>query len=110
MRALRNAGTRPAVVIGSDIPDITADHVMAAFAALGRRPFVLGPARDGGYWLIGARHPARLREDVLDGVRWSAPATMQDTIDRLIEVAVLPFVLDDVDDGGAYRRMSARKR
>jgi hypothetical protein len=35
---------------------------------------------------------------------------MQDTIDRLIEVAVLPAVLDDVDDGGAYRRMPTRTR
>jgi glycosyltransferase A (GT-A) superfamily protein (DUF2064 family) len=83
---------------------------MQAFAALARKPFVLGPARDGGYWLIGARHPARLSDDALDGVRWSAPETMQDTIDRLIEVAVLPAVLDDVDDGGAYRRMPTRTR
>jgi rSAM/selenodomain-associated transferase 1 len=110
MRALRRAGQRPAVVIGSDIPDISADHLMKAFAALGGKPFVLGPVRDGGYWLIGARHASRLREDMLDGVRWSAPQTMQDTIERLGEVAVLTSVLDDVDDGCAYCRLAARKR
>jgi glycosyltransferase A (GT-A) superfamily protein (DUF2064 family) len=110
MRALRLAGSRPAIVIGSDIPAITAEHLRDAFAALGRKPFVLGPARDGGYWLIGARHPLRLREDALDGVRWSAPQTMADTVARLGEVAVLPSVLDDVDDGGSYRRTATRRR
>jgi rSAM/selenodomain-associated transferase 1 len=110
MRALRRAGQRPALVTGSDIPEISAHHLADAFAALGGKPFVLGPARDGGYWLIGARHPSRLREDMLDGVRWSAPHTMQDTIERLGEVAVLRAVLDDVDDGSTYRRLAARTR
>jgi hypothetical protein len=109
-RALRKAGPRPAVVIGSDIPDITAELIAEAFAALGRKPFVLGPARDGGYWLIGARHPSRLRVEALDGVRWSSAETMRDTIERLGDVAVLAPILDDVDDGAAYRRFTTRAR
>jgi uncharacterized protein len=95
VRALRRAGRRPAMVIGSDVPGIT---------ALGRRPYVLCPARDGGYWLIGARHPSLMRSDALAGVRWSSPHAMQDTIERLGDVALLDDVLDDVDDGQAYRR------
>lgn len=109
VRALRAAGARPAVVIGSDIPDITAAHLARAFCALGRAPFVLGAARDGGYWLIGARHPQQLPSDVLDGVRWSSAYTMQDSIDRLGDVAVLDTVLDDIDDGAAYRRHLSRR-
>lgn len=109
VRALRGAGARPAVVIGSDIPDIAAAHVAIAFGALGRAPFVLGPARDGGYWLIGARHPQQLRADVLEGVRWSGAHAMQDTADRLGDVAVLGTVLDDIDDGVAYRRYLSRR-
>ena len=104
VRALRRAGSRPAVVIGSDVPDITRAHIHAAFAALGRRPYVLGPARDGGYWLIGAKHPLRMQPKVLGGVRWSGPNAMQDTIERLGDVALLDDVLDDIDDGTAYRR------
>ncbi|NOT42046.1 MAG: glycosyltransferase [Alphaproteobacteria bacterium] len=109
VRALRGAGVRPTVVIGSDIPDITTAHVASAFAALGRAPFVLGPARDGGYWLIGARHPQQMRASVLDGVRWSGAHTMRDTADRLGDVAVLDTVLDDIDDGAAYRRYLSRR-
>ena len=45
----------PVVVIGSDIPGITARHIAEAFRLLGRHAFVFGPARDGGYWLVGAR-------------------------------------------------------
>ena len=110
VRALRAAGPRPVVIVGGDIPALSTNHVRAAFAALGQAPLVLGPATDGGYWLIGARHPLRLRAGVLDGVRWSQPETMQDTIMRLGEVAVLDAVLDDVDDGAAYRRWLSRSR
>jgi rSAM/selenodomain-associated transferase 1 len=110
VRAMHRAGARPAVVIGSDIPAITAAHVRAAFAELGRAPTVLGPAQDGGYWLIGARHPARLRAGALDGVRWSSPHTLGDTIAKLGDVAVLDTVLDDIDDGAAYLRHRSRSR
>lgn len=109
IRALRGAGARPAIVIGSDIPAISAAHLRNAFAALGRSPFVLGPASDGGYWLIGAKHPQRLRGTELDNVRWSGPHTMHDTIDRLGPVAVLATTLDDVDDGAAYRQFQTRR-
>jgi hypothetical protein len=109
MRALRRAGARPAVVVGSDIPGIEPFHLREAFAALGARSIVLGPARDGGYWLIGARHPQRLRAAALDGVRWSSAHAMGDTIARLGAVALLDLVLDDVDDGGSYRRATRRQ-
>jgi len=108
VRALRTAGARPAVVIGSDIPDITLAHVRSAFAALGRAPFVLGPASDGGYWLIGARHPQRLRGGALDGVRWSSPFAMNDSVALLGQAVVLSTLLEDVDDGAAYRRFRSR--
>ena len=108
VRALRAAGPRPAVVVGCDIPGMTAAHVRAAFVLLGQSPFVLGAASDGGYWLIGARHPGQLRTDMLDGVRWSSPHALSDTAIRLGDVSVLPGTLDDVDDGAAYRRVMAR--
>ena len=109
LRALQGAGARPAVIIGSDVPGIEPAHMRDAFAALGGRPFVLGPARDGGYWLIGARHPRRLCVEALDGVRWSSAHAMQDTIAQLGAVALLDLVLDDVDDGGSYRRATRRR-
>ena len=103
IRALRSAGRRPAMVIGSDIPAIAPLHLTGATATLGKARVVLGPARDGGYWLIGARHPLSLRENVLDGVRWSCADTLRDTVARIPDARVLDDVLDDVDTVLQYR-------
>ncbi len=105
IRALRSAGARPAVVIGSDIPALSPVHAAAAFRAMGAAGVVFGPARDGGYWLIGARHPERLKVGALDGVRWSGPHALEDSVARLVPAVVLDVVLDDVDDGAAYRAL-----
>jgi hypothetical protein len=113
IRALRDAGShQPAIVIGSDIPDITPDRIAAAFRAFGRAPIVLGPAADGGYWLIGAQHPERLPLHALNGVRWSTKHARADTIACLGtgNVAVLHFELEDIDDADAYRRWRARSK
>lgn len=48
-------GVGQLVLIGSDLPELTPADLEAAFQALERVPLVLGPADDGGYWLIGLR-------------------------------------------------------
>ena len=77
-RALARAGG-PACLIGSDIPQVQPRHIRQAFAALGTADVVFGPAPDGGYWLIGARDPARLPPGALCGVRWSGPHALGDS-------------------------------
>ncbi|MXP65129.1 glycosyltransferase [Roseomonas sp. M0104] len=84
------------VVIGSDIPGITAGDIRAAFRALGRADAVFGPAEDGGYWLVGlsAQRPCRpFRE-----VRWSTEHALADTLANFVgrRVALLR-TLRDVD-------------
>ena len=59
-RALGCFPNRPVVLIGSDIPDLSAENIDQAFAALGRCDLTFGPARDGGYWLVGARESAMM--------------------------------------------------
>lgn len=95
----------PAVLIGSDIPAVTRAHIEAAFAALGSRDAVFGPAEDGGYWLVGQRRlhamPALFR-----AVRWSGPHALADTLANLApgESHARIATLADVDDGAAYAR------
>jgi rSAM/selenodomain-associated transferase 1 len=69
---------RRAVLVGSDIPDLSRADIAAAFRALGRADAVFGPAEDGGYWLVGLgpRRPARPFADV----RWSGPHALGDTL------------------------------
>jgi rSAM/selenodomain-associated transferase 1 len=77
-RLMRRCPRGRAVIVGCDIPDLTAGDVAAAFRALGRADAVFGPAEDGGYWLVGLgpRRPAR----PFAGVRWSSAHALTDTL------------------------------
>jgi len=98
----------PAVVVGSDIPDLASCHVAAAFAALGRADIVFGPARDGGYWLVGTRSPAVV-SGLFRGVRWSGPHALADTLANAANRRIVVLKpLDDVDDPADYDRFRRR--
>ena len=102
-RALAACPTGPAVLVGSDIPGMTAAHIAEAFALLGRHDIVFGPANDGGFWLVGCRHaPPRFGR-----VRWSSRHALEDTLANLPRSLSAGFAarLDDVDDGAACRRL-----
>jgi uncharacterized protein len=94
----------PTIIVGSDIPAISAAHVAQAFRLLGRADAVLGPAPDGGYWLIGLRRTPRILAPFA-GVRWSGQHALADTIANLKGKRVaFAATLGDVDTGEAYRR------
>jgi rSAM/selenodomain-associated transferase 1 len=104
-RALAASGPGPAVLVGSDIPGLTATHIAAAFRLLGRHDVVFGPARDGGFWLVGCRH----RAPDFGEVRWSSRHALADTLANLPKSLSVGFAatLDDIDDGAAYRRLGS---
>ncbi len=99
LRALTAAPPGPAIIVGSDIPDISRADIAAGFRKLGDHDAVFGPAEDGGYWLIGLRHkPSR---DLFSGVRWSTEHALSDTLNNLEDKRVAFLrVLNDVDDAG----------
>jgi rSAM/selenodomain-associated transferase 1 len=77
--ALARAGS--AVLIGTDIPSLGAADLDAAFQALQRGAgAVLGPARDGGYYLIGLKQADRR---LFDRIPWGTSTVLQETIIRL---------------------------
>ena len=69
-------GCSRAVLIGTDIPELRADHLRQAFDALSENDLVIGPSRDGGYWLIGLNRPARLFE----GIKWGTKVVLGQTL------------------------------
>ena len=87
------------VVIGSDAPTLPFDLLVAAFDSLDNAPIVLGPANDGGYYAVGATRRVRPR---FDGVRWSTPTALEDTITANTphRVAITPpwYDVDDPTD------------
>lgn len=78
MQALGALPPGPIVILGTDTPQVEPGDVAAAFRTLGRHDAVLGPAEDGGYWLIGLarRRPA---PGLFAGVRWSTEHALADT-------------------------------
>ena len=104
-RVLARLPPGPVVIVGADIPGIGTRQVAAAFAALGSHDWVLGPASDGGYWLIGARRRPVLRPPFA-GVRWGGPEARADTLANLAGATVaLLEELDDVDTAADLRRL-----
>jgi glycosyltransferase A (GT-A) superfamily protein (DUF2064 family) len=92
--------------VGSDIPDLTAAAVRAAFVRLGSTDFVFGRSRDGGYWLVGAR-VGSLAKRAFRNVRWSSEHALADSLIGLRHVA-FAATLDDVDDKDGYERWLRR--
>lgn len=72
------SGARRVVLVGTDIPGLTAARLHRAFEALDQAGAVLGPSLDGGYWLVGLRRPA----DLFSGIPWGTGAVLQRTLAR----------------------------
>jgi len=83
------------VIIGIDCLDLTAEILRSAFTALDRFDAVLGPAEDGGYYLLGMR---RLIPEVFEGIPWGGDQVFALTYQRLQELGLrcrlLPTLLD----------------
>lgn len=89
----------PSLVVGCDIPTLTPTILRDAAKALDHFDLVLGPARDGGFYLVGVKSPAHVFR-LYDRVRWSGEHAMKDTLANVPKhwrIAFLP-VLSDVDD------------
>lgn len=103
-------GWQSVVLVGSDVPDLPARLIQHAFAALRRRTnrVVLGPAVDGGYYLIGMNGP---HTAIFDRIDWSSSRVLTQTLDaakRLgLEVVLLERRLD-ADDADALTAMLSR--
>ena len=89
------SGATRTVLIGTDCPDLSSQHVLKAFEALDENDLVLGPTADGGYCLIGMR---RETPPVFKAISWGTPEVLEQThrIARTLGLRVL--FLDPVQD------------
>lgn len=98
-------GASRVVLIGSDSPDLPIAFVNHAFELLNESPVVLGPAIDGGYYLVGLR---REIPEIFLGIAWSSDRVWSETVARLRSLhcpfATLPAWYD-VDDVADLRRL-----
>ena len=88
----------PSIIIGCDIPELSPAILREAARAISRFDLVIGPACDGGYYLVGLRTPAHAFR-LYEGVRWSSADALSDTLENVPHhwrVYCLPM-LNDVD-------------
>ena len=78
-------GFNPIIVLGADSPTIPASFIETALNALvrGETDVVLGPATDGGYYLIGLN---RSQPELFQNIEWSSPSTFQQTVRKANEL------------------------
>ncbi len=101
---VRSEGISRAVIFGSDIPGVTARMVEEALAALTDVDLVLGPAFDGGYYLIGCKTKEEIYVPVLKEMGWSSSSLLEDTLrisrERGWSYCLLPMLrdIDTLDD------------
>jgi glycosyltransferase A (GT-A) superfamily protein (DUF2064 family) len=104
----------PVVQVGMDTPHLTPELLLAAAAGLDRHDAVLGPAEDGGWWVLALRQPAAA--SVLVGVPMSTPRTYADTLAALavrgLDVGTTATLrdVDEMADADAVARLAPDSR
>ena len=101
--------TEKIVAIGVDDPSLTRETIDHAFALLDSCEWVIGPATDGGYYLIGCRAPA-FDTEAFQGIDWGSNTVLKTTLQKIREwtatVAVLPMHTD-IDGAADLAGLSA---
>ncbi len=92
--AFRN-GTEVAIIMGSDCPDLTAEVLIRAFDMLVQNDLVLGPAGDGGYYLIGL---SRRVPELFADIPWGSDAVLDLTLRHASQLGLAHAMLATLDD------------
>ena len=102
------SGGDKVVLIGTDCPTLQSHHLLQAFEALNHSDLVLGPATDGGYYLIGMKSNAA---DLFEGIAWSTSQVLSQTLHVASQqglIVTLLSELDDIDTQEDWQRYSSQ--
>lgn len=108
--ALFGKGYQRVLIVGTDVPSLPLDHYQQALALLNTHDVVLGPALDGGYYLIGLTQP---RPELFAGIAWSTDRVLAATQEKAaglgLKTALLPpwRDVDTIEDLKALMDASA---
>jgi len=97
-------GAQRVIAIGSDSPTLPREYLLQAFERLHKFDLVLGPAEDGGYYLVGLAQP---RPELFEGILWSSSSVLEQTLKRAQDQALSYHLLPlwyDVDDRATLQR------
>jgi rSAM/selenodomain-associated transferase 1 len=97
-RALREAfqaGMQHVVVIGTDCPGLNSGNLKEALASLETHTAVIGPATDGGYYLVGL---SRFIPEMFEDIDWGTDRVLKQTLARAAKLGIAPRLLTPLDD------------
>ncbi|MDQ3142592.1 MAG: TIGR04282 family arsenosugar biosynthesis glycosyltransferase [Bacteroidota bacterium] len=83
------------IIIGSDCPSITPDLIHRAFTILQHKDLVIGPAIDGGYYLLGMNQPYL---SLFDAIPWSTKDVLRLTLEEITRIGRSFEILEELSD------------
>lgn len=90
-----NLGYEKAVIIGSDLLDLETDNIDDAFNKLNDSEYIIGPAKDGGYYLLGTK---TVNQNIFKNKKWGSASVLKDTLNDLQQSSIhLLEELNDID-------------
>ncbi len=99
-----------AVIIGSDCEELTPEIIREAFNRLSEFDVILGPAKDGGYYLMGLK---KIYPELFTNKKWSTSSVLKDTLNEIKKIGLsfylLP-VLSDIDDFEDFKNSKLYKK
>jgi rSAM/selenodomain-associated transferase 1 len=88
-------GYKKVIIIGTDAPDISMNIIQSAISVLDNCSVVIGPANDGGYYLLGFKSKL---VDLFSGIEWSTDSVFDNTIEKLNNSKIKYFMLGELTD------------
>ena len=88
-------GYKKVIIIGTDAPDVSMNLMQSAISVLDNYSVVIGPANDGGYFLLGFKSKLI---DLFSGIEWSTDSVFDNTIEKLNNSKTNYFMLEELTD------------
>jgi rSAM/selenodomain-associated transferase 1 len=96
-------GSDKVVLAGGDVPEISAEIINEAFEKLSDFDIVIGPAKDGGYYLIGMNEPDI---SLFEKMEWSNENVLKETIERIKKKGKNFYLLKELSDVDTYEDLN----
>ena len=94
-QSIFDRGCKKAAIVGTDCPGLTTEILSQSFDALEDNSIVLGPAIDGGYYLIGLQYSI---PELFIEINWSTATVLQDTLKIAAGLGIVPMLLPYLAD------------
>ena len=95
LSSVKQMGYDKIVIIGNDCPALTSSHIQAAFKSLDEQPVVIGPAKDGGFYLLGV---SQYDSAFFKAIPWRTNQVLKQLKANLNELQICPKILEKLAD------------